>query len=169
MKVLAFDVFGTIVKLDGVPREEIKAYVDHIRKPTWTPLELPRSWETLPAFDDVAENILRLRVAGYFCVTCSNAPLGLQAKLMSYNGISFDALIPLEMCKAYKTNPRCYWLVCDVLGVKPEDVTMITGNKTFGDIEASRSIGMNAMLIRQPDGLNGMNDLAKALRERDYP
>ncbi len=36
IKALAFDVFGTVFDLNFVPREEIRAYVDHIKQPEWS-------------------------------------------------------------------------------------------------------------------------------------
>lgn len=35
IKVIALDVFGTVFDLSVVPRSEIKAYAEHIRRPDW--------------------------------------------------------------------------------------------------------------------------------------
>lgn len=147
MKVIAFDLFGTVFDLSQVDREEVRGYVSHIRAPEWSPLELPKSWEMLSAHADSAEGLARLREK-YFVVTCSNGPLGLTAKLSKNNGIVWDAIIPLELNRVYKTDPQAYLTVCEVLGVPPEDVTMVTANKDFGDLEASQSLGMTPQLIR---------------------
>lgn len=146
-KVIAFDVFGTVFDLSGVNREEIKSYAQHIRKPEWEPLKLPSHWASLPAHPDAAEGIARLREK-FFVVTCSNGPLGLLAKLSKHNGITWDAIIPLELNKVYKPNPKAYMTVCEVLDVEPNEVIMVTANEKFGDLEGSRRIGMEAILIR---------------------
>lgn len=147
MKVIAFDVFGTVFDLSGVPKEEIRAYAHHIRQDTWSPLFLPESWAKLPAHPDAAEGIERLR-RDFTVVTCSNGPLGLLAKLSKHNGISWDAIIPLELNRVFKPDPFAYLTVCQVLEVKPKDVMMVTANEKFGDLEASKSLGMFPQLIR---------------------
>jgi len=138
-----------VFDLAGVPRQEIKNYARHIRLPEWSPLHLPEPWERLPAHPDSAEGIAALR-KGYIVVTCSNGPLGLLAKLSKFNGISWDAIIPLEMYHVYKPNPQAYLAVCDVLNVEPNEVMLVTANKDFGDIEGSSGVGMTPMLIRDP-------------------
>jgi 2-haloalkanoic acid dehalogenase type II len=162
MKVIAFDTFGTVFNLAGVDHEDVRAYAHHIRKPEWSPLRLPKAWETLPAHPDSAEGIARLR-SKFIVVTCSNGPLGLLAKLSKYNGVSWDAIIPLELNKVFKPNPRAYMTVCEVLGVKPAEVLMVTANRTFGDLEASRALGMQAQLIRDGDGPKNIMELAEQL------
>ena len=162
LKVIAFDVFGTVVDLSGVPRDEVRAYVDHIRQPEWAPLVVPESWERLPAFADSAEGIHRLREK-FIVVTCSNGPLGFQTKLLKHAGVQFDAIIPLELNRVYKTNPKAYMTVCEVLGVEPSEVLMVTANEKFGDLEASRALGMEAVLIRGSGGPQTIVELAEML------
>lgn len=162
MKVIAFDVFGTVVDFSKVDREDVRAYARHIRKPEWSPLHLPAAWEHLPPHPDSVEGIARLRQK-FFVVTCSNGPLGLLAKLSKNAGISWDAIIPLELNRVFKTDPRAYLTVCEVLGVAPADVLMVTANKTFGDIEAATTLGMQAQLIRGDSGVPSITALADKL------
>lgn len=162
VKAIAFDVFGTVFDLGGVPRNEVRAYVHHVRQPEWAPLKLPESWERLPAHPDSAEGIARLR-ENFLVVTCSNGPLGLLARLSKHNGISWDAIIPLEMNRVYKPNPRAYLTVCEVLGVSPSEVMMVTANRDAGDLEASASLGMRAQLIRHEGCPKDIVELANVL------
>src|SRR5688572_30568770 len=113
MNVIAFDLFGTVFDLSVVDKDEIRAYANHIKQAEWSPLQLPSSWEYLPVFPDSAEGISRLRTK-YTVVTCSNAPLGLSAKLCKRAGVQFDAIIPLELNRVYKTNPKAYLTICEV-------------------------------------------------------
>lgn len=147
IKIIAFDVFGTVVDLSGVDREEVKAYAHHIRQPVWSPLVLPESWEHLPPHPDSVVGLQWLRKK-YIVVTCSNAPLGTMAKLSKNAGLQWDAIIPLELNKVYKPNQKAYYTVCQVFNVKPENVLMVTANKDFGDLEGAKSIGMQSVLIR---------------------
>ena len=148
IKVIAFDVFGTLVKFDGVPHEEIKAYADHIRKPEWSPLVLPDSWKNLKAFDDSQYTVDLLRLHQFMVVTLSNGPLGIQAHLLRNNAIPVDAIIPLEIARVFKPNPRAYQAASEILGIPPENWLMVTANEKFGDLEASKLIGMQSQLIR---------------------
>ncbi len=162
MLVIAFDLFGTVFDLAGVPHQELKDYAAHIKQPEWSPLHLPASWEFLPAHPDSAEGIARLR-RKFAVVSCSNAPLGLQAKMMKRADIRFDCLIPLELNKVFKTNPKAYMTVCEVMGEEPKDVLMVTANEKFGDLEASRALGMDAILIRGAVGVPDIIELARRL------
>jgi 2-haloacid dehalogenase len=161
-RVVAFDVFGTVFDLSSIDRQEVRDYVQHIRQEPWRPLQLPAHWERLPAYPDAAEGIERLR-KNFVVVTCSNGPLGLLAKLSKHNGILWDAIIPLELNRVYKPKPRAYLTVCEVLNVQPADVLMVTANRTFGDLEASRGLGMAAQLIRDGDGPKTIIALAESL------
>lgn len=162
IKVLAFDVFGTVFDLSGVDREEVKSYARHIRSPEWKPLTLPQSWETLPAHPDSAEGINLLREK-FIVVTCSNGNLGLLTKLSKHNKVQWDAIIPLELNKVYKPNPKAYMTVCEVLNVLPEEVMMVTANATFGDLEASKALGMTPMLIRDENTPKDIIELNRIL------
>ena len=163
IKVIAFDVFGTVFDLSKAAREEIVAYGHHIRQPEWSPLHLPTSWEKLPAHSDSASGIALLREKGYLVVTCSNGPLGLLAKLSKHNRISWDAIIPLELNRVFKPNPRAYLTVCEVMGIQPREMMMVTANKDFGDLEASGALGMKPQLIRHAGHPATIVELAAAL------
>lgn len=161
IKVIAFDVFGTLVKFDGVPRKEVKAYADHIRKPEWSPFSLPDSWKNLKAFDDCAI-VLKMLRHHFTVVTLSNGPLGLQTALLKNNGIDVDAIVPLEIARVFKPNPRAYQAAAEILGVHAENWLMVTANEKFGDLEASKSIGMQSQLIRG-DEVVDLYDLIREL------
>lgn len=147
IKVIAFDVFGTVVDAAGVPHAEMAAYAAHVRKPLWTPLTLPAAWEHLPPHPDSIPGIVRLQTK-FVVVTCSNAPLGFQSRLARNAGLPWDAIIPLEANRVFKPDPRAYLTVCEVLGVEPAEVLMVTANKTFGDVEGAGGVGMTPVLIR---------------------
>lgn len=148
IKVIAFDVFGTVFDLTAADREDVKAYVDHVHADTWAPLTLPPSWYDLLAHEDARTGLQWLRDDGYQVVTCSNGPIELLTKLSKKNGLSWDMMIPLEMAKVYKPKLEAYQLICSLMGFKPHEVAMVTANKTFGDLEAATHLGMLPILIR---------------------
>jgi 2-haloalkanoic acid dehalogenase type II len=163
IKVIAFDVFGTVVDMSNVPREELRAYGEHIRKPDWSPLVLPESWKTLPAFPDSAEGIARLKEY-FIVVTCANGPLRLLRAIADLNGIEWDAIIPLEANRVFKPDPRAYLTVCEVLGVDPSEVMMVTANVPgLGDLEVAASLGMTPQAIRQRSGPKTIIELAEGM------
>jgi 2-haloacid dehalogenase len=162
IKVIAFDVFGTVFDLSGVNHEEIRDYAHHIRQETWSPLVLPESWKTLPAHADSKEGIDRLR-RKFMVVTMSNGPLDLLAALSKHNNISWDAIIPIQMNKVYKPKPKAYLTICELMKVEPSEVMMVTANKTFGDIEAANSLGMQSQWIRGNSEVRDIFQLATKL------
>jgi 2-haloalkanoic acid dehalogenase type II len=161
-KVIAFDLFGTVFDLSGVDRAEIRAYIEHIKKPEWSPLVLPESWKDLPDFPDTWEGLNRLNDR-YSVATMSNAPYLLQNHLLDNHALGFVKQVPLELARVYKPNPRAYLTVCDMLNVEPTEVMMVTANKDFGDLEASAALGMTPMLIRSGDGPKTIIELAEQL------
>lgn len=165
MKVIAFDTFGTIFNMDGVRREEIGQYVQQVKSSgEWAPLELPESWQSIPAHPDARHGIDRLR-RDYTVVTCSNGPLWLLAKLSKLAGISWDAIIPLETREVYKPNPEAYKLVAELTHVPLSEIMMVTANPTFGDVETAIALGMTPQVIRHPGTPEDTIVLAETLYE----
>lgn len=150
-KVIAFDVFGTVFDLSGVDRSEVRAYVEHIKRPAWAPLELPEHWERLPAHAD-SRPALKLLRHKYQVVTLTNGPVRLVTKLSKHNGISWDMIIPIECEKVYKPNVLAYIFAADLMGVSGREVLMVTANKTFGDLEAAEELGMGSHWIDRENG-----------------
>jgi 2-haloalkanoic acid dehalogenase type II len=166
LKVIAFDLFGTVFDMSNVPREEIRAYLDCCTAPKW-PLALPEAWKHLPTHDDAVEGIALLRTK-YTVVALSNGPLNTTVPLSKNVGITWDALIPLEAYHVYKPQSEAYLTIVGLLGVAPSDVLMVTANPTFahfpyGDIEGARGVGMQAQLIRRPGCPQTIIELAEQL------
>ena len=162
IKVVAFDVFGTVFDLSGVNHEEIRDYAHHIRQPSWSPLVLPESWKTLPAHPDSKYGIEKISLY-YSVVTMSNGPLDLLVALSKHNSIKWDAIIPIQMNKVYKPKKEAYLTICELMKVQPNEVMMVTANKTFGDIEAAQSLGMTPMLIRGDSDIQNILQLSMKL------
>jgi len=153
LKVIAFDVFGTVVDMSGVPREELQAYGDHIRKPEWSPLVLPESWKKLPAFPDAAAGIEMLRTR-FKVVTCANGPAPLLQAIFDHNEIDVDLIVPMERLQVFKPSRQAYLWACAAAGAHPSECMMVTANVPgLGDLDVARSLGMQAQSIRQ--GISG--------------
>lgn len=164
LKLIAFDIFGTVVDMSGTPREELVAYGEHIRKPEYSPLTLPESWEKLEAFPDALPGLSKLKEK-YIIVTLSNGPMGLLTKIAKNNNLPFDTIVPVELARSFKPNPEPYKLLISAFNLKPEEIMMVTANKTFGDLESSRDLGMVPQLIRGDSDVQDIIELYRKLKK----
>jgi 2-haloalkanoic acid dehalogenase type II len=149
IRCIAFDCFGTVFDMSSVPREEIAAYVNHVKREDFSPFQFPKSWYELKAHPDSVEGVKQLQAAGYFCVTLSNGPVGMTRYISKAAGIEWNHLIDLVMHKAYKPkNLKAYLSINRELGFDPHETLMVTANPTFGDIEGAKAVGMPSQVIR---------------------
>lgn len=163
IKCIVFDCFGTVFDMSGVSREEIKAYVEHVRKNDFTPFEFPQSWWELRAHPDSSEGIKLLQHAGYQCVSLSNGDAGLIWRASRRACIEWNYVTDLRAERVYKPNIEAYRTVEKLLGWKPAECLMVTANPTFGDIEGAAAIGMPSQVIRHGYP-NTILELAEMLR-----
>lgn len=164
--VIAFDLFGTVFQADTVPHEEKVSYVKQVRSEgPWQPLRLPASWRRLIPFSDSKIGIQILRDNAIVCVTLTNLPVDYVVDMSQRAGISWDFIVPLQFGKVYKPNPLCWDMLREAFPyiTDPQRFLMVTGNKNAGDLEAAKAAGMQAQLIRDPNGCNRIIDLAKML------
>lgn len=168
IKVVAFDLFGTVFDLSGVPKQEIRDYIAHIRKPKWSPLALPESWKQLPPHPDSKEGIHRI-ARKIPVVACSNARYRFTSNLLSDCGINMPhddypmRITEIQNYQVYKPDPQAYLAVCEQFGPEPHEVLMVTGNEGSPDVEGARAVGMQSILIRQPGTPQTIIELAELL------
>lgn len=144
---ILFDCFGTVFNMENVPREDLFYYASVLSNPTWQPLNFPETWKHIPAHPDSREGLELIRKK-HKVIALSNAPKDLMAELSVNNGIIWDHIIGLEKYKIYKPNKLAYLTACAELDCRPSECIMISANKNFGDIEHSREVGMQSILIR---------------------
>ena len=166
IKCIAFDCFGTVFDMSRVSRDEIKAYVDHVRSENFSPYKFPESWYSLHAHPDSAEGIKRLQDAGYKCVAMSNGTVHLISTISDIAGIRWNTIIDLVLYGHYKPQPDAYKAIQDQTGWQPEECLMVTANPTFGDVEGAAAIGMHSQVIRQPGTPQTIIELAESLIEK---
>ena len=148
IKVIAFDCFGTVFDMSNISREEIAAYVNHVRKSDFSPFEFPESWFNLAAHPDSADGILRLQEAGFMCVALSNGSPSLLESISAGSLIEWDYIVPLALHRVYKPHVDAYRTIEKDLGIPPPETLMVTANPTFGDIEGAAAVGMQSQVIR---------------------
>jgi 2-haloalkanoic acid dehalogenase type II len=164
IKCIAFDCFGTVFDMSAVSRDEIAAYVEHVKQDDFSPYKFPDSWWKLKAHADSADGILRLQDAGFSCVTLSNGSAGLLRYVSRQNEILWDFIIDLVTHRVYKPHIDAYRTIEKQLGFAPAETLMVTANPTFGDIEGAAAIGMQSQVIRQPGKIQTIIELAELLQ-----
>jgi HAD superfamily hydrolase (TIGR01493 family) len=162
IKCIAFDCFGTVFDMSGVSRDEIRAYVDHVRKEDFTPFAFPLAWWSLRAHADSADGIRALQAAGFRCVALSNGSPELVGTISVASGIAWDHIVDLASHRVYKPHVDAYRTVEKDIGVAPGETLMVTANPTFGDIEGAAAVGMPSQVIRHGYP-NTIIDLAEKL------
>lgn len=164
LKVIAFDVFNTVVNISNVPKNELRAYSQHLKhfyeSGHWEPLSFPASWDYLPPHPDSIEGINRLRKK-YSVVAMSNAPMHMMVRLCKNSGLFFDAVVPLELRHTFKPSLDAFRALFDCF--RTSDILMVSANESFGDIEAAREFGLQAQLIRNPGCPQTITALAEEL------
>jgi HAD superfamily hydrolase (TIGR01493 family) len=171
IKVIAFDLFGTVLDPKDIPREEIKDYISQVRRKVWEPLKLLDHWSKVPLFEDSREGLKRLNKK-YKLVTCSNFPYDLQIDILSQDwkglydmgtAILFSDFMDFEKVKAYKPDPKTYSLVYQTTGYQPYECLMVTGNEGSPDLEGAKSVGMQSIGIRNAGDCKDIIELAEIL------
>lgn len=151
-RVVAFDLVNTVLDVSRVPSADVRAYVKHIyayrETGVYRKLVVGHGWLKAEPFPEATEGLNLLKAKGFHVVTCSNLPADLQALLSVQLDLPFHDIIDLARVEAFKTAEVCYRFVCSVCNCGPADVVFVSANKDFGDIEASRAIGMTPALIR---------------------
>ena len=136
--------------MKDVPKEDLVYYGNVLRNPIWQPLVFPDTWKHIPAHKDSKLGLEMLK-SRHKVIALSNAPKDMMLELSANNGIVWDHVIGLEAYKVYKPNPLAYLVACAELDCNPSECLMVSANKTFGDIENSRKVGMNSVLIRSEE------------------
>jgi len=165
VRCIAFDLFGTLLDMSAVPREEIAAYVEHVRLNDFSPYEFPVSWKQLRFFPDVVIGLDRLLDDGFELATMSNCDAALTWKIAANHRVVnyFEHIVDLEHCRVYKPHQAAYHCLCAWVQRPPEEILMVTANPTFGDLEGAAAIGMPSQVIRHGFP-NDVIELAEMLR-----
>jgi FMN phosphatase YigB (HAD superfamily) len=160
---VAFDCFGTVFDMTPIPRHEIAAYVEHVRRDDFEPYEFPYLWGDIKAHPDSCNGISLIQDTGLTCVALSNGSWDLIRLLAARNYIEFDKIIDLVKHRVYKPHVEAYRTIEKDLGIAPENTLMVTANPTFGDIEGAAAVGMQSIVIRQPGECRDIMELAERI------
>ncbi|HEY2702123.1 MAG TPA: haloacid dehalogenase type II [Candidatus Dormibacteraeota bacterium] len=108
---------------------------------------LVRTWHRLPAWEDVAEGLDRLR-RRYTVVALSNGGFALLVHLIKAARLEFDAVLSAENARRYKPDPRVYRMAGELLDVAPGQVLMVAAHRW--DLDGARSAGLRTAFVERP-------------------
>lgn len=153
-KAYAFDLFGTYLSLDGLPQVCLDDYAEQIVAPApYRPFTFAPPWRLLEPHAG-AQRALESIVSFALLATMSNASIPLQLWYRSRGLLDWaSVLIPLELAKLKKPRPAAYEFACIWLDMDPHEVSMVTANESFGDLEQAATLGMQPILVGPTRGL----------------
>jgi 2-haloacid dehalogenase len=120
--------------------------------------ELVRGWYRLPAWEDVADGLERLRER-FLVVALSNGGFALLTRLTKDAGLRFDAIVSSELARTYKPDPAAYRTAADLLGVEPARMLMVACHGW--DITGATNAGLRTAFLERP-GEKGPHRVADA-------
>jgi 2-haloacid dehalogenase len=109
---------------------------------------IAQRWHELDAWPDFRPALERLR-SRYICASFTILTLSLVIDVSRRNRIGWDAVIPCEMLRIYKTRPEAYQLAARFLGVPSGQILMVACHNF--DLDAARGQGYRTAFVRRPD------------------
>jgi 2-haloacid dehalogenase len=105
-------------------------------------------WHALDCWPDFVPALQRLKQR-YICVSFTILSLALVVAVSRRNGIAWDAVIPCEMLRVYKTRPEAYQRAARLLRTLPSEILMVACHNF--DLDAARAEGFCTAFVRRPD------------------
>ena len=176
IKVIAFDLFGTVFSTAGATRADFDHYVSRLKawrtEGRYMPVREVESFRTMKPFDDSVVGLEMVRRAGYKIVAASNIPKCIVEDMSRNAGIEWDAIMEFERYAIYKPSLAAYAAVCDLMKCEPSEVLFVTGNHGaagIGDDIEPLKIGMQTAKIRRDSSIQTIIDLAATLTPTGEP
>lgn len=108
---------------------------------------LNRVWHRLEPWPDTVQGLLRLK-ARYILATLSNGNVALLVNMAKHSGLPWDVIFSAELVRAYKPDPRTYWMVGSLLGLEPSEVMLVAAHQS--DLWAAQAQGLRAAFVPRP-------------------
>jgi len=109
---------------------------------------LNAAWHRLDPWPDVVDGLQQLR-ARRPVATLSNGNVSLLIDLARHGGYTWDAVFSAELFGHYKPDPEVYLGAARLLGLPPQDVTLVAAHPD--DLRAARRCGLGTALVLRPD------------------
>lgn len=106
-----------------------------------------RAWHRLDPWPDAIPGLTRLRHR-YILATLSNGNVALLVNMARRAGLPWDAVLGAEVARHYKPQPEAYLVTADLLGLRPEQCTMVAAHN--GDLAAASALGFRTAFVPRP-------------------
>lgn len=129
--------------LEDLLREFGIAGLDEPAKDHWN-----RVWHRLKPWPDSVGGLTRLKKK-FTIAPLSNGNVSLLAAMAKNGGLPWDLILSAELARHYKPDPAVYLTAVKLLGLPPEEVTMVAAHRI--DLDAARSCGLHTAFLYRPD------------------
>ncbi len=110
-------------------------------------VRLVHAWHRLPAWDDAAPGLARLRTR-YVVAALSNGGFALLVNLAKAAGLPLDCVISAELARSYKPDPQVYHTAARLLDTEPGRMLMVAAHKW--DLDGARAAGLHTAFLERP-------------------
>lgn len=108
---------------------------------------LVHAWHRLPAWDDAADGLRRLR-EHYVVAALSNGGFALMTNLVKAADLRFDCILSAELARSYKPDALVYRTAASLLDVEPGEVLMVAAHGW--DLEGAAAAGFRTAFVERP-------------------
>jgi 2-haloacid dehalogenase len=105
------------------------------------------AWHRLPAWDDAAAGLFRLRNR-YVIAALSNGGFALLTNLVRFARLPVDCIVSAELIRAYKPDPRVYRGAAELLDVAPGQILMVAAHGQ--DLDGAAAVGLRTAFLERP-------------------
>jgi 2-haloacid dehalogenase len=108
---------------------------------------LNRAWHRLDPWPDSVEGLTRLKQR-FIITTLSNGNVSLLTNMAKRARLPWDCVISAELFHHYKPDPEAYLGCADLLGVRPQELTLVAAHPS--DLRAAREVGLGTAFVSRP-------------------
>jgi 2-haloacid dehalogenase len=137
-------------KLDVLHRENLERLLPELGLTGMTEAEREdwnRVWHRLKPWPEAVPALARIRTK-YTTAPLSNGNFSLLTALSKHAGISWDAIISVELAKRYKPDAEAYLTAVDLLDLRPSEAMLVAAH--FQDLDAGRECGLQTAFVYRP-------------------
>ena len=109
--------------------------------------ELNKAWHRLDPWPDSVAGLTRLKEK-FTITTLSNGNMSLLTNMAKRAGLPWDCVISAELFHHYKPDPQAYLGCADLLGVAPDQLTLVAAHPS--DLKAARAAGLGTAYVARP-------------------
>jgi 2-haloacid dehalogenase len=110
--------------------------------------DLSTVWRRLEPWPDAVSGLTRLRKRFVVCAL-SNGSMSQLISLAKHGGLPWDAVLSVELFRAYKPHPRVYLGGAELLQLAPAQVMMVAAH--VYDLQAAKANGLRTAFVARPD------------------